>query len=144
MHKPHATQPQEGGQAPIGVVTVDDQAVFRRAAREVIDATAEFESLGEAATGKQALALADELAPDLVLLDVRMPGIDGIETARRLCAAYPDLTIVLISTEDSADLPAAAHGCGAAAFLRKEDFGPEELRRLWTVHGRSRGPRDRG
>ena len=80
-------------------MTVDDQAVFRQAAREVIEATDGFEHLGEAGSGEEALALAGELDPDLVLVDVRMPGIDGFETARRLSAAHPASTVVLISTE---------------------------------------------
>ena len=83
----------------VGVLTVDDKAVFRDIAREVIEATAGFEPLGEASCGEEALALANELDPDLVLLDVRMPGIDGLETARRLSASHPESTVVLISSD---------------------------------------------
>ena len=75
---------------PVRVLTVDDQAVFRGIAREVIDATPGFESVGEAASGEEALAAVDRLDPQLVLLDVRMPGLDGIEVARRLRATHPD------------------------------------------------------
>ena len=75
-----------GARVAVGVMTVDDQAVFRQAAREVIEATDGFEYLGEAGSGEEALALAGELDPDLVLVDIRMPGIDGFETARRLSA----------------------------------------------------------
>jgi DNA-binding NarL/FixJ family response regulator len=124
--------------APIvGVMTVDDQAVFRQVAREVIDATAGFQHLGEAGCGEEALALADEVGPDLVLVDVRMPGIDGLETARRLKASHPASTIVLISTEVG---PSGVESCGAAAFLRKEDFRPSALHRLWAEHGRRPTP----
>ena len=77
------------GQRAVGVITVDDQAAFRDVAREVIEATVGFEPLGEAACGEEALVLAGDVEPDLVLLDVRMPGIDGLETARRLSAAHP-------------------------------------------------------
>lgn len=116
-------------------MTVDDQAVFREAAREVIEATAGFEHLGEAGSGEEALALVGKLEPDLVLVDIRMPGIDGFETARRLCAAHPASTVVLISTE-CLDDQTAAELSGAAAFVRKENFGPALLRRLWVDHGR--------
>jgi DNA-binding NarL/FixJ family response regulator len=121
----------------VGVLTVDDRVVFRDIAREVIEATAGFESLGEASCGEEALALAAELDPDLVLLDVRMPGIDGLETARRLLASQPESTVVLISS-DSLEGSAAVESCGAVAFLRKQDFGPSTLRRVWREHGRPR------
>ena len=74
----------------IGVLTVDDQPLFRSAAAAVVDATPGFEAVGEASSGEEALRLSSELRPDLVLLDVRMPGIDGIETARRLAATRPE------------------------------------------------------
>jgi DNA-binding NarL/FixJ family response regulator len=120
----------------VGVVTVDDQAVFRRAAREVIEATPGFELLGEAAGGEAALDLADAVEPDLILVDVRMPGIDGVETARRLCAAHPASIVVLVSSEDSATMPSDLGACGAVAFLQKETFGQPALRRLWAAYGR--------
>lgn len=124
----------------VGVVTVDDQAVFRRVAKEVIETTAGFEHLGEATCGEEALTLADELRPDLVLLDVCMPGIDGVETARRLHASHPALTIVLISTANVEDVAPGFASCGASAFIRKERFGPAALRRLWSEHGDRSNP----
>jgi two-component system, NarL family, invasion response regulator UvrY len=119
----------------VGVLTVDDQASFRDVARTVIEATAGFELLGEAGCGEEALALADELEPDLVLLDVRMPRIDGPETARRLSASHPNSTVVLLSS-DSLEDSTTVDSCGAAAFVRKQDFGPSMLRRVWSTHGR--------
>ena len=65
----------------VRVLTVDDQAVFRGIAREVIDATPGFEAVGEAASGEEALAAVARLDPQLVLLDVRMPGLDGVDVA---------------------------------------------------------------
>jgi two-component system, NarL family, invasion response regulator UvrY len=118
----------------VGVLTVDDQVVFRCAAREVIEATAGFVLLGEAASGEDALALAAEVEPDLVLVDVRMPGMDGLETTRRLCAAHPSLAVVLVSTDDLAQ--PSCDSCGAVAFLPKKAFGRVALQRLWASHGR--------
>jgi DNA-binding NarL/FixJ family response regulator len=69
---------------PVRVLTVDDQARFRAVARDVIDATAGFEVVGEAENGEDALLAVDRLAPQIVLLDVRMPGVDGITVAGRL------------------------------------------------------------
>lgn len=112
-------------------MTVDDQAVFRSASREVIEATAGFEPAGEAASGEEALELVEAANPQLVLVDVRMPGMDGVETARRLSAAHPELVIILISVED----PPSATESVAATFARKQDFGPALLRDLWATHG---------
>ena len=119
----------------VGVMTVDDQAVFRDVARAVIEATPGFVSLGEAPGGEEALVLAEELDPDLVLVDVRMPGIDGLETARRLSASHPRATIVLISTERLYGPSSCVESCGAVGLIRKDEFGPDTLRRLWAEHG---------
>lgn len=136
MTNPRPCQGGSGAATPttVGVLVVDDHAVFRRSARAVIDATAGFESIGDAASGLEALARADELHPDMVLMDVRMPGMDGVEAARRLSKCHPKSVVVLISLEDLRDLPAAASSCGAVAFVRKQDFGPRTLRGLWRVH----------
>ena len=117
---------------PVRVLTVDDQAVFRAAARDVIEATPGFQVLGEAASGAEALAMTESLQPDLILMDVRMPEMDGIETTRRLRDAGSDSAVVLISFEDPDDIEAVARGCGAVATLRKQDFCPGALRRLWA------------
>ena len=118
----------------VRVLTVDDQAVFRLAARDVIDATPGFEALAEAASGAEALTLSATLEPDLVLMDVRMPEMDGIETARRILEARPAAVVVLISLEDPLDVRDVAHGCGAVASVRKQDFCPAMLRQLWATH----------
>jgi len=120
----------------VGVMTVDDQPAFREVAREVIEATGGFVHLGEASCAEEALAVAGQVDPDLVFVDVRMPGIDGLETARRLKASHPAATIVLISTEGFEGDPSGVESSGAAAFLRKEDFRPSVLQRLWDEHGR--------
>ena len=116
----------------VRVLTVDDQASFRRVAGEVIAATDGFESIGEADSGEAALEAVERLAPQLVLLDVRMPGLDGIEVARRLATSHPDVVVVLISIEESVDMPSAAR---LVPLVRKQDFCPALLRRLWSEHG---------
>jgi DNA-binding NarL/FixJ family response regulator len=118
---------------PITVLAVDDQEVFRRTARSLIAATPGFEQVGEAASGPEALELAADLHPDLVLVDVRMPGMDGIETARRLAGADPGAMVVLISLEEVPELPSSVASVGAAAYLRKQDLSTRTLRQLWRA-----------
>ena len=118
----------------VGVLTVDDQAIFRSVARDVIEATPGFVPLAEAASGPEAVALAAELRPDLVLLDVRMPEMDGLEAAARIHSAAPNATIVLLSTEEY-EGTRSVRSCGASAFVRKQAFGPVALRALWADHG---------
>jgi DNA-binding NarL/FixJ family response regulator len=126
----------------VGVLVVDDQAAFRRAAHALIAATPGFEAVGEASGASEALRYADERRPDLVLMDVFMPDTDGFEAARRLTGAHPECVVVLISTDDLADLASVATSCGAVAIVRKEHLKPALLRGLWTVHG-AQPPDDR-
>jgi DNA-binding NarL/FixJ family response regulator len=72
---------------------------------------------------------------DLVLVDVRMPEMDGFETAARLNAQHPDAVVVLITIEEPPDVPGGLASCGAAELVCKQDFGPALLRRLWEAHG---------
>jgi DNA-binding NarL/FixJ family response regulator len=119
----------------VGVMVVDDQEVFRQTAHTLIEATPGFVSVGDSSSGAEALLHADELSPDLVLMDVYMPEMDGFEAARRLTAAHPEYVVVLVSLEDVEDLPDRIDSCGAVAFARKQDLKPSLLRRLWAVHG---------
>ena len=121
--------------SPVSVLTVDDQEVFRAAAREVIDATPGFEALGEAASGEDALALLERLDFQLVLVDLRMPGMGGVEAARRIKEMRPGAVVVLVSLEEPQDVPATALESGAVAFVRKQEFAPTMLRGLWLIHG---------
>jgi two-component system invasion response regulator UvrY len=120
----------------VRVLTVDDQAMFRGVARDVIDATPGFESVGEAASGSEALEAVNRLQPQLVLLDVRMPGeLDGIEVARRLQSSHPATLVVLVSVDEPIDLPSAAQLADRVPLVRKQDFGPRLLKRIWREHG---------
>lgn len=120
---------------PVGVLTVDDQAVFRCAAREVVAATPGFQLVGEAVSGEEALVAVGDRHPDLVLLDVRMPGMGGVEAARRMAAAHPEVVIVLLSLDTSVEVAAEAEQSGARSLMSKQDFGPTSLRGLWAAHG---------
>jgi DNA-binding NarL/FixJ family response regulator len=129
----------ESSTGNVTVLTVDDQAVFRRAACDLIAATPGFEEVGQAASGLEALEMAAALRPDLVLLDVRMEGMDGVETARRLLAAEPETVVVLISLNEIPDVASAVAG-GVAAHLRKQELSTQALREVWDAHRTPRSP----
>jgi len=116
----------------VAVLIVDDQAPFRRAAAAVVRVTGGFEVVGEADSGEEAVELARTLAPQLVLMDINMGGISGIEATRRITAAAPDVVVVLLSTYRADDLPADAATSGAVAYVNKEEFGPQVLQDVWA------------
>jgi two-component system invasion response regulator UvrY len=117
----------------VSVMVVDDQLPFRLAAKTVVKSTPGFELTGEAASGEEALAAVSELQPDLVLMDINMPGISGIEATRRLVAGAPAIRVILLSTYSADDVPADARDCGAIAYINKEEFGPDVLRSAWEA-----------
>jgi DNA-binding NarL/FixJ family response regulator len=120
--------------ADVSVLVVDDQPFFRDAARAVLDGLVGFRAVGEASSGLEAVSVVAELRPELVLIDVRMPGMNGIEAARRIAAGHPETVVVLISTDDFTDAVSTVRSCGAAAFVRKQDFGAAFLQALWARH----------
>ena len=121
----------------VRVLTVDDNAPFLDVLRELMSATPGFESAGEAGSGAEGLAAVAAAEPDLVLVDVHMPDMSGIDVARRLSAAIDPPIVVLITAQDLTQLPAATRSCGAAEVISKQELGPATLRRLWNNYGSS-------
>jgi DNA-binding NarL/FixJ family response regulator len=117
----------------VRVLIVDDQAPFRMAARMVVDATDGFDVVGEAETGEDGVTMASELAPDLVLMDVNLPGIDGLEATRRILAADGPPVVLLLSTYEEAEYAPRAAECGAASYVPKASFGPDRLEDAWNA-----------
>ena len=119
----------------VQVWVVDDQASFRLATAATVAATENFTMGGDCETGESAIELIPDGSAGIVLMDIHMPGMGGIEATRRIRAAHPDLIVLLTSTYDVEDLPAEVADCGAAAYLHKEDLSPELLTRIWrTTH----------
>jgi DNA-binding NarL/FixJ family response regulator len=119
----------------VRVLVVDDQHPFRAAACAVVERLHDFVVVAEAESGEEAVSVAGELHPDLVLMDINMGGIDGIEAARQITAGGEHPLVVLLSTYDLSDLPTTARSSGACAYVNKDDFGGRVLRRLWQAGG---------
>lgn len=117
--------------ADVRVLVVDDQAPFRQASRMVVEMTEGFEFAGEAGDGEQGIEMAEQLRPDLVLMDVQMPGISGIEATRRLRELDTPPHVVVMSTHESGDYQKKALAAGAAAFIAKSEIGMNTLEELW-------------
>ena len=114
------------------VLIVDDQEPFREAARLVVELTDGFEVVGEAESGEAGVTAARELTPDLVLMDVNLGDIDGTEATRRILAELPRTIVFLVSTYEPAEYEPKAAECGAAAYIPKSAFGPDELETAWA------------
>ena len=115
----------------VQVLIVDDQESFRSAARLVVELTAGFEIAGEAATGEEAVTIVSDLRPDLVLMDMNLPGIDGLEATRQIMRSRPETRVIGLSTYD--EFRDRALAAGAVAFISKSDFEPGLLHQTWEA-----------
>ena len=111
------------------VLVVDDHASFRRCASKLLSSEG-YDVVGEAADGASALALAARLKPDLVLLDIQLPDIDGFAVAERLLASHPELQIVLVSSRDQSTYGPLIETSGALGFISKSELTGAALERL--------------
>jgi CheY-like chemotaxis protein len=124
----------------VRVLVVDDQEPFRRAMAAVVEETDGFVVVGAVASGEDSLIAAAELEPDLVLMDVNLPGISGIEATKALRANGDGPVVVLLSTYDADEFD--LQGSGATAYVSKAVFGPDRLVEAWITSqpGRGSGP----
>jgi two-component system invasion response regulator UvrY len=113
------------------VLAVDDDAPFLALLSSVLDATGLLEAAGAADSGEHAVEAASQLRPDMVLMDVRMPGLGGIEAARRIKAAQPSTLVVLISTARPNELPLETEESFVDAVVWKSELEPKLLDEIW-------------
>jgi len=124
----HPGHVNHNGAAEIDVLIVDDQEAFRAAARTVVAASRGFTVAAEAESGEQAIELTDSIHPDIIWMDINLPGIDGLQATKRIVADRPQARVLLMSTYRVEDLPADVRACGARAYVHKEDLSPRLLR----------------
>ncbi len=115
----------------IKVLVVDDNKAFRNAMDDLVAAAPGFVLAGVACSGEEAIRAVDELAPQLVLMDILMPGMGGIAAARAILSNSPRVMVVLTSVDDHA--LRVALDCGIACE-RKQDLRPRRLGQLWEIH----------
>lgn len=115
----------------VRVLVVDDCAEARSALESAVVHTHGFELVGSVASGEEALDVVERLDPGLVLLDVRMPGLNGPETCRLIRARAASSIVVLVSAHTRPELPDSVDTCGAAAVVYKADVSPRRLEALW-------------
>ena len=118
----------------IRTLLIDDETLVRSGLRMILDAAPDIEVVGEGEDGEEAVRLADELSPDVVLLDIRMPGTDGITAASRLTALPDAPRVVLLTTFDLDEYVHAALRAGAVGFLLKDTPPRDLISAVRTVH----------
>lgn len=122
--------------SPIGVLIVDDQALARTGLRMVLELEPDIDIVGEAADGEEAVRVAAETSPDVILMDVRMPTMDGVTATRELVRRHPDRPrIVVLTTFDLDEYAFEALRAGASGFLLKDAPAEDVLAAIRTVHG---------
>ena len=119
----------------VRVLIVDDQEPFRQVARMVVELTSGFEVVGEAETGEDSVITSRVLKPDLVLMDVNLPGISGLEATEQILAEPSPPVVLVLSTYEPDEYAPRAAEAGAAAYIPKSVFDPQALADAWGRAG---------
>ena len=121
----------------IRVLIVDDQPPFRDAAKLVFDLLDSFDVIAEATSGEEALELAESLRPDLIVMDINLPGMNGVDATRDIAARHPETVVVLVSTYEANALPLGAASSGARAYVHKEHLDADLLEQIWDERSKA-------
>ena len=121
----------------VRVLIVDDQPPFRDAAKLVFDLLDSFDVIAEATSGEEALELAESLRPDLIVMDINMPGMNGVDATRDIAARHPETVVVLVSTYEANALPLGASSSGARAYVHKEHLDADLLEQIWDERSKA-------
>jgi DNA-binding NarL/FixJ family response regulator len=115
------------------VLVVDDQPSIRKALRNLLETQGAFQMCGEAKDGFEALQKVQELDPEIILMDISMPGLDGLEATRRILKAHPNAQVLIITQFQSAQAVQAARNAGARGYLAKSEAGHHLIQALTTI-----------
>lgn len=118
----------------IRILLVDDQSLIRRGLRALLKTDPELEVIGEAENGKEAIALAETLQPDIVIMDIRMPIMDGVAATQVICQKFPDIKVLILTTFDDQDYVNQALQYGASGYLLKDTPFEELTQTIRLVH----------
>jgi DNA-binding NarL/FixJ family response regulator len=116
------------------VIVVDDHPLLRESLVQLLGKEADFEVVGQAGDGEEAVKLVDEKCPDVVIMDVEMPGVDGIDATRRIKSGHPGVSVLALTVHDGEEYIAAFLEAGAAGYLLKTTYGNELVEAIRAVH----------
>jgi RNA polymerase sigma factor (sigma-70 family) len=119
--------------SPIRVLLADDHRFFRDGVRVLLDSVPDFSVVGEASNGEEVVAKAAELEPDVILMDLQMPGLNGVEAARRILSAQPDIGVIVVTMFEDTDSVLAATRAGARGYILKDADEDELMRSIRAV-----------
>jgi len=119
----------------VRVLIADDHRLFAEALRTILSADQRIEVVGLAASGEEAVQQAGELEPDVVLMDINMPGVDGVEATRRIRAGLPDAQVLMVTGSDSREDVDAARSAGAAGYVTKDKIAAELIGAIFDLSG---------
>jgi DNA-binding NarL/FixJ family response regulator len=127
VEEPHASE-------PIRVILADDHALVREGTRHLLEATGEIVVVGEAADGEEAVAVVEHHQPDIAIIDIGMPGINGIEATRRIKESHPHVSVLILTMHDEDQFIFAVIEAGAAGYLLKDVQGDELVEAVKALH----------
>ncbi|MFZ0040382.1 MAG: response regulator transcription factor [Solirubrobacteraceae bacterium] len=140
MHREGLRGSEHEPEGDVKVLAVDDNRGFREVLSELIAAAPGFVLVGQAGSGEEAVQAVESLAPELVLMDVVMPGVGVIDATRSILSRRPEVMVLLISADDPRIHPEVGELGDAVSCARKQDLRPRQLSELWEQHRSSASP----